>query len=36
MGHLTIRADTTEEAIRLGNLALNPIRTQAGLPALTA
>jgi hypothetical protein len=36
MGHLTIRATTTEEAIRLGNLGLNPIRIQAGLPALTA
>jgi hypothetical protein len=36
MGHLTIRANTTEEAIRLGNLALNPIRAQAGLPPLAA
>jgi len=36
MGHLTIRAATTEEAIRLGNLALNPIRAEAGLPPLTA
>jgi len=36
MGHLTIRAATTEEAIRLGNLALNPIRAQAGLPPLAA
>jgi len=34
MGHLTIRSGTIEEAIRLGNEALNPLRLAAGLPAL--
>ena len=34
MGHLTIRSGTIEEAIRLGNEALNPLRLRASLPPL--
>ena len=34
MGHLTVRASTPEEAIRLGTEALTPIRQAAGLPTL--
>ncbi|NCW28444.1 MAG: ATP-grasp domain-containing protein, partial [Verrucomicrobia bacterium] len=34
MGHLTVRASTPEEAIRLGNEALNPLRLRASLPPL--
>ncbi|NBU69009.1 MAG: 5-(carboxyamino)imidazole ribonucleotide synthase, partial [Verrucomicrobia bacterium] len=34
MGHLTVRAPTPEDAIRLGTEALAPIRQSAGLPAL--
>lgn len=34
MGHLTVRATTPEEAIRLGTEALTPIRQVAGLPTL--
>ena len=34
MGHLTVRASTIEEAILLGNQALNPIRQRASLPPL--
>ena len=34
MGHLTVRASTPEEAIRLGTEALTPIRLAAGLPTL--
>lgn len=34
MGHLTIRSSTIEEAIRLGNEALNPLRLRASLPPL--
>jgi len=34
MGHLTIRRGTIEEAIQLGNEALNPLRLLASLPAL--
>ena len=34
MGHLTIRSATIEDAIRLGNEALNPLRLRASLPPL--
>jgi len=34
MGHLTVRASTPEDAIRLGTEALTPIRQAAGLPTL--
>jgi len=34
MGHLTVRAATPEDAIRLGTEALTPIRQAAGLPTL--
>ena len=34
MGHLTVRASTPEDAIRLGTEALTPIRLAAGLPTL--
>jgi len=34
MGHLTVRASTPEEAVRLGTEALTPIRQAAGLPTL--
>ena len=34
MGHLTVRASTPEDAIRLGTEALMPIRLSAGLPNL--
>jgi 5-(carboxyamino)imidazole ribonucleotide synthase len=34
MGHLTVRASTPEDAIRLGTEALIPIRQAAGLPTL--
>jgi 5-(carboxyamino)imidazole ribonucleotide synthase len=34
MGHLTVRAATPEDAIRLGTEALTPIRQAAGLPVL--
>lgn len=34
MGHLTVRASTPEEAIRLGTEALAPLRQHAGLPPL--
>jgi 5-(carboxyamino)imidazole ribonucleotide synthase len=34
MGHLTIRGATIEEAIRLGNEVLNPLRLRASLPPL--
>ena len=34
MGHLTVRASTPEDAIRLGTEALAPIRQAAGLPTL--
>jgi 5-(carboxyamino)imidazole ribonucleotide synthase len=34
MGHLTLRALSVREAIRLGSKTLNPIREKAGLPPL--
>lgn len=34
MGHLTVRASTPEDAIRLGTEALTPLRLAAGLPVL--
>ena len=34
MGHLTVRAATPEDAIRLGTEALTPLRQSAGLPTL--
>jgi len=34
MGHLTLRASSIREAIRLGSKTLNPIRQKAGLPPL--
>jgi len=34
MGHLTVRASTPEDAIRLGTEALTPIHQAAGLPTL--
>jgi len=34
MGHLTVRAATPEDAIRLGTEALTPLRQTAGLPTL--
>ncbi|NBT89456.1 MAG: 5-(carboxyamino)imidazole ribonucleotide synthase [Verrucomicrobia bacterium] len=34
MGHLTVRASTPEDAVRLGTEALTPIRQAAGLPTL--
>jgi len=35
MGHLTLRASSIREAIRLGSKTLNPIRQKAGLPPLS-
>jgi 5-(carboxyamino)imidazole ribonucleotide synthase len=34
MGHLTVRAATPEDAIRLGTESLTPLRQAAGLPTL--